>query len=111
MKKAHETLVAIAKIGELVTKPLNTSEILRQVVAVTAGIMKVDVCSIYLYDTSGDTLILEATIGLKEDAVGNVRINPGEGITGRAAKQGRTVAVRDVTLDKRNKYIPITGEE
>ncbi|MFC1528656.1 ATP-binding protein [Candidatus Latescibacterota bacterium] len=111
MKKAHETLVAIAKIGELITRPLNTSEILRQVVTVTADIMKVDVCSIYLYDTSGDTLVLEATIGLKEDAVGNVRINPGEGITGRAAKQGRTVAVSDVTLDKRNMYIPITGEE
>ena len=111
MKKHSETLIAVAKIGELVTRPLDSPEILRQVVEITADIMKVDVCSVYLYDSSGDTLVLEATIGLKDDAVGRVRINPGEGITGRAAKQGRTVAVSDVTLDKRNKYIPITGEE
>jgi len=111
MQKARDTLVAVAKIGELVTTALDTSEILRQVVAITADIMKVDVCSIYLYDKSIDTLVLEATKGLKIDAVGRVRINPGEGITGRAAKQGRTVAVSDVMLDKRHMYIPITGED
>ena len=104
-------MLALTKIGELVTMPLDTSEILKQVVAITAGIMKVDVCSIYLYDPSDNMLVLEATIGLRDNAVGNVRIKSGEGITGRAAKQGRIVAVRDVTCDKRNIYIPITGEE
>ncbi|HDY89648.1 MAG TPA: GAF domain-containing protein [bacterium] len=105
------TMLALTKIGELVTMSLDTSEILKQVVAITAEIMKIDVCSIYLYDSSDSTLILEATIGLKDDAVGNVRIKLGEGITGRAAKQGRMVAVKDVFYDKRNIYIPITGEE
>ena len=111
MKKSNDMLLALAKIGELVTMTLDTTEILKEVVAITAGIMKVDVCSIYLYDPSDNTLVLEATIGLRDNAVGKVRIKPGEGITGRAAKQGRIVAVRDVTCDKRNKYIPITGEE
>ena len=104
-------IVALAKIGELITMTLDTSEILKQVVAITAKIMKVDVCSIYLIDPADGVLVLEATVGLKDDAVGKVRIKPGEGITGRAAKQGRLVAVKDVTCDKRNKYIPITGEE
>ena len=111
MKKSNDMMLALTKIGELITMTLDTSEILKQVVAITAGIMKVDVCSIYLYDPSDSTLVLEATVGLRDNAVGNVRIRPGEGITGRAAKQGRIVAVRDVTCDKRNKYIPITGEE
>jgi len=111
MIRQKDTLVAVAKIGELVTMTLDTSEILNRVVEITADIMKVDVCSIYLYEAGEDILVLEATVGLKDDAVGNVRINPGEGITGRAAKQGRTVSVFDVTQDKRNVYIPITGEE
>jgi len=111
MKKSSDMMLALAKIGELVTMTLDTSEILKQVVSITADIMKVDVCSIYLYDPSDSTLVLAATIGLRENAVGNVRIKSGEGITGRAAKQGRIVAVRDVTCDKRNIYIPITGEE
>jgi signal transduction histidine kinase len=101
---------ALVRIGELATMTLDTPEILKQVVAITAELMKVDACSIYLYDGDGQ-LVLEATRGLSEHAVKVVRITPGEGITGRAAKQGRLLAVRDVTTDKRNKYIPITGEE
>ena len=98
MKKSNDMMLALAKIGELITMALDTSEILKQVVAITAGIMKVDVCSIYLYDSSGSTLVLEATVGLRNNAVGNVRIKTGEGITGRVAKQGRIVAVKDVSL-------------
>ena len=104
-------MVAVSRIGELVTMPLDTSEILTHVVEITSEIMKVDVCSIYLSDPDDNSLVLEATIGLRDDAVGHVKIYPGEGITGRAAKQGRIVAVSDVTKDRRNKYFPITGED
>ena len=70
MKKSNDMIVALAKIGELITMALDTSEILKQVVAITAEIMKVDVCSIYLIDPTDGILVLEATVGLKDDAVG-----------------------------------------
>lgn len=111
MKKHSDILIALAKLGDLMTRTLDTSEILKQVVSITANIMKVDVCSIYLIDPSDGTLVLAATVGLNENAVGKARILPGEGITGRAAKQGRILTVMDIASDKRNKYIPITGEE
>ncbi len=111
MKQSNDTLTAVARIGELAAATLDVSEILAQVVAITAGIMKVDVCSVYLLDPADGSLVLAATRGLRDDAVGAVRINPGEGITGRAAKHDRIVAVRDVTLDPRNKFFPITGED
>ncbi len=111
MKRLTDTMIAVAKIGELTAATLDTTEILRRVVFITARIMKVDVCSIYLLEPADGTLVLAATQGLRDDAVGRVRINPGEGITGRAAKQARVVAVSDVTMDSRNVYIPITGED
>ncbi|MCE5251182.1 GAF domain-containing protein [bacterium] len=111
MNKRRDTMAAVSRIGELVAMTLDTSEILRHIVEITAEIMKVDVCSIYLWDSDEGSLVLEATRGLKEDAIGHVKILPGEGITGRAAKQGRIVAVRDVTMDRRNMYFPITGED
>ena len=111
MKRSTDMLVAVARIGELAAATLDTGEILGRVVSITAGIMKVDVCSIYLVDPGDGALVLAATEGLRGDAVGVVRILPGEGITGRAAKQKRIVAVRDVTGDPRNKYFPITGED
>ncbi|MHB9029386.1 MAG: GAF domain-containing protein, partial [Candidatus Latescibacterota bacterium] len=111
MKRLTDTMIAVAKIGELAAATLDTSEILRRVVAITARIMKADVCSIYLLDQPEGSLVLAATQGLRDDAVGRVRINPGEGITGRAFKQVRIVAVSDVTRDSRNIYIPLTGED
>lgn len=111
MKTINDMTRALSKIGELVTRPLDPGDILRQVVSITKDIMKIDVCSVYLIDPDDGMLVLAATVGLKDIAVGKVRIPRGEGITGRAAKQRRIVAVRDVTQDKRNKYIPITGEE
>ena len=104
-------MTALTRISELITKTLDISEILRKVAEITAEIMKVDVCSLYLYDSKENVLVLESTVGLNSDAIGNVRIHQGEGITGRAAKQCRIVAVNDVSRDKRNLYFPITGEE
>ena len=111
MKKPSDTMIAVAKIGDLVTRTLDTGEILDQVVAITRNIMKVDACSIYLFNREENALFLKATIGLKGEAVGQVRIDSGEGITGRVAKGGRILSVADVAGDKRNKYFPITGEE
>ena len=111
MKTDKYMMSAVSRIGELVTMSLDTSEILNNVVVITAKIMNVDVCSIYLANPEDGSLVLKATKGLCEDAIGKVRINPGEGITGRAAKQKRIVAVSDVTRDKRNMFFPITGEE
>jgi two-component system, NtrC family, sensor histidine kinase HydH len=111
MKRSQDILVAVARIGELAAAPLDTSEILGRIVTITAGIMKADVCSIYLIDHTDGALVLSATKGLSEDAVGAVRLHPGEGITGRSAKQERIIAVRDVTQDPRNKSFAITGEE
>ena len=51
MKTNRDMMVAVSRIGELVTMPLDTSEILTHVVEITSEIMKVDVCSIY--QTSG----------------------------------------------------------
>jgi len=111
MNSQTDTMITVAKIGELAAATLDTGEILQRVVSITARIMKVDVCSIYLLEPSEDVLILAATRGLRDDAIGKVRITPGEGITGRAFKQERIVAVSDVTRDRRNMYIPITGED
>ena len=60
MKKSNDTLTAVARIGELAAATLDTTEILSRVVAITAGIMKADVCSIYLLDQTDGSLVLAA---------------------------------------------------
>jgi len=56
-------------------------------------------------------LLLRATIGLDENAVGQVRLSFGEGLVGHAAQRGEPVAVVDAQAHPDYRYFPETGEE
>lgn len=83
---------------------------LLQVVETVAEVMGVEACSVYLYDRVSDTLTLRATIGLNREAVGQVRLRMGDGITGWAAREGRPIAVRDIRSEARYHTEPILAE-
>src|SRR5258706_13583274 len=72
--------------------------------------MRVDSCSIYLLDPSGDTLRLRASTGLAHQALGRAALKLGEGLTGWAAQNGQPVAVQDAQADPRFKFLPQTHE-
>ena len=69
-----------------------------------------DVCSIYLARRGG-SLELCATHGLKQEAVHNTRLQPGEGLVGLVARQARPLAVSDAPAHPAFSYRPETGEE
>src|SRR5919202_695064 len=52
-----------------------------------------------------------ATKGLNPDAIGRATMPVGNGITGWAAKERRTIAVPDIWRDPRANYLPETSEE
>ena len=76
----------------------------------TAQVMRVDSCSIYLLDPSGDTLRLRASTGLAHQALGRAALKLGEGLTGWAAQNGQPVAAQDAQADPRFKLLPQTHE-
>jgi two-component system, sensor histidine kinase PdtaS len=76
----------------------------------TAQVMRVDSCSIYLLDPSGDTLRLRASTGLAHQSLGRAALKLGEGLTGWAAQNGQPVAVQDAQADPRFKLLPQTHE-
>jgi signal transduction protein with GAF and PtsI domain len=76
----------------------------------TAQVMRVDSCSIYLLDPSGETLRLRASTGLARQALGRAGLKLGEGLTGWAAQNGQPVAARDAQNDPRFKLLPQTHE-
>src|SRR5690606_17722905 len=69
------------------------------------------VCSIYLIEPPSGKLVLRATHGLDKSAVDNVRLEPGEGLTGTVVKELRTIAVEDASVHPNFVYFPETGEE
>jgi GAF domain-containing protein len=84
---------------------------LQTVVETVAHVIGVEVCSIYLYDRHRYELVLRATRGLNEAAVGQVVTRLGEGVTGWAAQLGYPVAVHDVWQDPRFNVEPQLGDE
>lgn len=103
-------LAALHRVNAVATSSLDEGTVLSKVVGAVATVMSVDVCSIYQMHGASH-LILRATRGLDPQAIGEARLALGEGVTGWAAQQGRTVAVPDLWTDARSKYLPETKEE
>jgi DNA-binding PucR family transcriptional regulator len=67
--------------------------------------MRTQVCSIYLLEEDGETLVLTATNGLSQEGVGNARLRLGEGVTGWAAAERRPAVVPDVRAEARFRWL------
>jgi PAS domain S-box-containing protein len=79
---------------------------LREVADITARVMGADVCLIYEYEKKKDELVLAATNGYRQDAVGLVRIPVGQGIEGWVARRIEPLMLKDFVRDARFKEAP-----
>lgn len=77
----------------------------------TTEALETDVCSIYLWDPTAQAMVLTATNGLAQAAVGKARMPLGEGVTGWVAQRRRPLVVPDVRNEPRFKWIPGVDEE
>src|SRR6204780_2209894 len=102
------TLEEIAKLTREGGKPAET---LMNVVALIAKRFETDVCSAYLLEPDRANLVLAATVGLRPQCVGTLRLALHEGLAGLVAEQVRPVAVEQVKTHPRFKYFSERGEE
>src|ERR1700683_4734648 len=80
------------------------TEILMNVVALIAKRFQVEVCSVYLLEPDRANLVLAATVGLRPESVGTLRMGVHEGLAGLVAETLRPVAVDQVKKHPRFKY-------
>ncbi len=104
-------LTALHRINSAANSSLNLSDMLKEIAQAVVAVTHADICSIFLYEPEWDQLVLTATSGLNQEAVGQVRLQLGEGIAGWAAMVGKPVAVHNAWTDPRFKYIPALREE
>jgi signal transduction protein with GAF and PtsI domain len=90
---------------------LEAEHLMRLVIAKTTEAMETEVCSIYLVDEGGDHLVLAATNGLSQTAVGRTRLRIGEGVTGWAARERSPLTVPDVRTEPRFAWLEGVDEE
>ena len=86
-------------------------ETLMNVVASIANRFNTDVCSAYLLEPDRANLVLAATLGLRPQCIGNLRMPLHEGLAGLVAEEVRPVATEKVKDHPRFKYFKEAGEE
>lgn len=104
-------VLTIEEIRELAKESGKPAETLMKVVALIARRSQADVCSVYLLEPDRSHLVLAATVGLRPQSIGNLRLAVPEGLVGSVAEMVRPLAVEEVTSHPRFKYFPEVGEE
>src|SRR5271170_59481 len=86
-------VLTVEEIRNLAKDSGKPAETLMNLVALIAGRFKTDVCSVYLLEPDRANLVLAATVGLRTQCVGTLRMALTEGLVGLVAEQVRPLAV------------------
>ena len=104
-------VLTLEEIGHLAAETGKPAETLMNVVALIARRFQTDVCSAYLLEPDRANLVLAATLGLRPQCIGSLRMALNEGLAGLVAEQVRPVAVEQVRTHPRFKYFTEAGED
>ena len=105
------TVLSLDELGAFADAGNNPAETLMNVVGLIAKRFGTDVCSAYLLEPDRVNLILAATMGLRPECVGTLRLGLHEGLVGLVAELVRPVAVEHAQAHPRFKYFSEAGEE
>jgi starch phosphorylase len=104
-------VLTLEEISNLAHEGGKPAETLMNVVALIARRFRTDVCSAYLLEPDRANLVLAATLGLRPQCIGTLRLALHEGLAGMVAEQVRPVAVEQVKSHPRFKYFREAGED
>jgi starch phosphorylase len=111
VREDNNYILTLEEIGNLTQEGGKPAETLMNVVALIARRFNTDVCSAYLLEPDRANLVLAATLGLRSQCIGTLRMSLHEGLAGLVAEQVRPVAVEQVKNHPRFKYFKEAGED
>jgi len=108
---SEQLLYEVNELNHLVRDSTTIETLLDKAVEMVAARTHSAVCSIYLYDPEDRVLTLRATRGLNPESVGKVRLRLGQGLTGLAMKEMKTVCEKDASQNPNYRFFPGIFEE
>jgi glycogen phosphorylase len=104
-------VLTLEEIANLAAEEGQPAETLMNVVALVAKRFETDVCSAYLLEPDRANLVLAATVGLRRECIGVLRMAIHEGLAGLVAEEVRPLAVEQPQNHPRFKYFGEAGED
>jgi phosphotransferase system enzyme I (PtsP) len=84
--RGDRRLDAVLDFLAFAAKPMPLVTLLDEGPRRIARVFEADVCSLYLLEGDGTTLVMRGNVGFDHKALGQVRLSVGEGITGKAVE-------------------------
>jgi phosphotransferase system enzyme I (PtsP) len=103
-------LDSLRRIVQEVNSARGLDEALSLIIERVKSAMHADVCSVYMTDYTRKEHVLMATDGLRPGAVGKVRLQFSQGLTGLVASRAEPVNVENAFAHPAFCFIPATGE-
>jgi phosphotransferase system enzyme I (PtsP) len=104
-------LRTLEDISSIILHSHDLQETLDNIVTIVAKRMGSEVCSIYLLEEDGETLVLKATKGLSRSAVGKITMQTSEGLSGLVVQTRGMVMTDNAPAHPRYKYFKASKEE
>ncbi|HWC16551.1 MAG TPA: alpha-glucan family phosphorylase [Terriglobales bacterium] len=104
-------VLTLEEIADLAAETDKPAEALMNMVELIAERFGCDVCSAYLLEPDRANLVLAASVGLRPQCIGALRMTLHEGLTGLVAEQMRPLAVERARNHPRFKYFGDAGED
>jgi signal transduction protein with GAF and PtsI domain len=102
LEHTEQQLRLLQKISRFMVRDMNLAEALQGVVSLVVEFMDCDSCLLYLLEKK--QLVLCASNNPQPETIGKVRLNLGEGLTGRVASERRLLSIsREAYADPRFK--------
>jgi len=107
----EDQISALTKISKAISSDIYLEDILRLIVTVTAEMMESNICSLMLIDEKKNELVIRATQSISEEYNKKPPLKIGEGVAGKAAKENKPIAIKDVTKEKEYKHKDLAKKE
>lgn len=109
--RQHSILTALEEISHLAGQAKDPSAMLAEISRLIQHRFETDVCSVYLLTPDRSNLVLAATVGLRAECVGLLRMGLNEGLAGLVAQELKPLAVENAFKHPRFKYFREAGED
>lgn len=110
----HETREeALIQIGHSLDRAFTEDVLIDRFMHVAEKVLRLQACSVFLFDPRSESLVLRGTIGHLGGGVGRIAYRPGEGFTGWVGQQGMPILLDDPQGDPRwrGKHVEFPSEQ
>lgn len=100
-QRRTRVMTALAESASVITASLELDKVLQRILTQISAALRVEIVSLALIDSHGDTLTFKATSAEIENSLIGHKVKIGEGLAGWVAKEGKGVIIPDTRQDDR----------